>query len=117
MQIDIPRKEEGYRLRITMGAVDLTREQARAGVQRLLDAWPHLSNVAETWRADRATDDYFYNNGLSFVAIFSYDAGQDPLEGANQWMTWFLRKRAAQYHPDIYADPITVAQGPVDPQR
>jgi hypothetical protein len=116
MQIDIPRRIEGNRLRITMGAVDLTREQARAGVQGLLDAWPHLAGAASAWRDGRTTDDYFYNNALSFVAIFSYDRGQDPLAAANEWMAWFLRERVADYGPDIYADRITVVQGPVDPQ-
>ena len=117
LQIDIPRRQEGDRLRITMGAVDLTREQARAGVQGLLDAWPHLASASERWREDRTTDDYFYNNALSFVAIFSYEQGQDPLDGANQWMSWFVRERAAKYGRNIYADPITVLQGPVEPQR
>jgi hypothetical protein len=116
LNIEIPYKDEGDRLRITMGAVDLTREQARAGVQGLLDAWPHLAHAAETWRADRATDDYFYNNALSFVAIFSYDQGDDPIEAANQWMAWFVRERAAKYDPRLYADPITVRQGRVYPQ-
>jgi len=101
-----------------MGAVDLTREQqARAGVQALLDAWPHLTAAATAWREHRTTDDYFYNDALSFVAIFSYDRGQDPLDGADEWMTWFVRERAMKYHPKIYADPITVVQGPVEPQR
>jgi hypothetical protein len=117
LQIDIPRREEGDRLRITMGAVGLTREQARAGVQALLDAWPHLTDAATAWREDHTTDDYFYNNALSFVAVFSYPTGQDPLDGVNQWMSWFVRERAAKYHPKIYANPIQVMQGPVDPQR
>lgn len=117
LQIDIPRQDEGYRLRITMGAVDLTRELARAGVQAVLDAWPHLTGAATAWRQGRTTDDYFYNEGLSFVAIFSYDQGRNPLDAANEWMAWFVRERAAMYHPAIYADPIMVAQGPVDPQR
>jgi hypothetical protein len=117
LQIDVPRQEEGDRLRITMGAVDLTREQARAGVQALLDAWPHLAVAASRWREDRAADDYFFHNAMSFVAIFSYDQSQDPLEGANQWMSWFVRERVVTYHPKIYADPITVVQGPVDPPQ
>ena len=103
-------------MRITMGAVDLTREQARAGVQALLDAWPHLQTAAIRWREGCTTDDYFYNNALSFVAVFSYDQGLDPLDGVNQWMAWFVRERAAKYGPAIYADPITVVQGPVDPR-
>lgn len=115
LQIEVPRDREGYRLRVTMGTVDLTREQARAGVQRLLDAWPHLASAATAWREDRTTDDYFCNDALSYVAIFSYDQGQDPLDGANRWMTWFVRERAVKYHPKIYADPITVSQGPVPP--
>ena len=42
----------------------------------------------------RTTDDYFYKNALSYVAIFFYGHSQDPLAGANEWMTWFVRERA-----------------------
>ncbi|MFF5079419.1 hypothetical protein ACFY36_20365 [Actinoplanes sp. NPDC000266] len=112
LQFDIPYASEGSRLRITMGAVDLTREQARAGVQALLDAMPHLANAAAAWRSGRTTDDCFYNQMMSYVVIYSYEQGQDPLAAANQWISDFLRDQAAAYGPDIYADPITTAQGP-----
>jgi hypothetical protein len=117
LQIDIPRGAEGNRLRIVMGGVGLTREGARAGVQGLLDAWPHLAEAAAKWRAARTTDDYFFNNALSFVAIFPYEPDQDPLDGVNQWMAWFLRERAWTYNANIYADPIRVVQGVVQPER
>jgi hypothetical protein len=116
LQIDIPRKAEGDRLRIVMGGVGLTRDEARAGVQGLLDAWPYLANAAAKWRAERTTDDYFYNEALSFVAIFPYAPDQDPVDGANQWMAWFLRERARAYDPNIYADPIRVTEGVVQPE-
>ncbi|XVV10917.1 hypothetical protein ACQP2X_39680 [Actinoplanes sp. CA-131856] len=117
MQIDIPRTDEGNRLRIVMGAVGLTREEARAGVQGLLDAWPHLAEAAATWSAGHTTDDYLYNNALSSVAIFAYEPHQDPLDGANQWMAWFVRERARKYDPKIYVDPIGVTQGVVEPEH
>jgi hypothetical protein len=61
-----------------MGGVGLTRDEARTGVQGLLDAWPYLANAAANWRAERTTDDYYYNDMLSFVAIFPYGPDQDP---------------------------------------
>lgn len=66
-----------------IGEGDLTREQAHARVQALLDHRPALAAAAATWRAG-AKDDVVYAVPFTWT-IYEYPAGQDPRVAALAW--------------------------------
>jgi hypothetical protein len=48
-------------VRPTFGGSGLSSDEARAGVQRVLDAWSRLARIADAWRRGITEDSVSYN--------------------------------------------------------
>ncbi len=72
----------------TIGPGELTREQALAEIQSILDRSAPLSRefaaTAETWRRG-AKDDTVYLGPFSWT-VYEYEHGDDPRRGALVWL-------------------------------
>lgn len=87
MQIELV--PEDMLARPLIGPGGLTREQAHAEVQSLLDRAPALATVAATWRRG-AADDTVYAGPFTWT-IYPYPAGDDPRRAALEWLEDFVR--------------------------
>lgn len=81
MQIELV--AEDLLVRPMIGPGGLTREQAHAEVQGLLDRLPALADTAAIWRRG-AKDDTVYRDVFTWT-IYEY-AGEDPRPGAIVWL-------------------------------
>ncbi|ABW10903.1 hypothetical protein Franean1_4367 [Parafrankia sp. EAN1pec] len=82
MQVEIA--TEDHLLRPMYGLGGLTRAQARAEVQSILDELPTLAPIAEVRRRDHAKDDTAFCNQRMWT-VYTY-AGTDPLPAARAWL-------------------------------
>ncbi|MEX5713275.1 hypothetical protein AB1484_34870 [Parafrankia sp. FMc6] len=87
MQVEIAMDD--HLLRPVYGLGGLTRDQARAKVQSILDELPTLAPIAEVWRRDHAKDDTVFGNQLMWT-VYTY-AGTDPLPAALKWLEDFTQ--------------------------
>ncbi|MFE5332580.1 hypothetical protein ACFRCG_40000 [Embleya sp. NPDC056575] len=72
-----------------IGPGGLTREQARAEIQSLLDRTAALAPIAAKWRQG-AADDTVYAGAFTWT-IYSHPAGEDPRRAALEWLEDFAR--------------------------
>lgn len=75
---------EDMLVRPMIGPGGLTRAQAHAEVQGLLDRLPALADTAAIWRRG-AKDDTVYRGVLTW-AIYEYPDGEDPRRAAIVWL-------------------------------
>ncbi len=92
LQVDVPMVDEGRLLRATLGGSGLSRAEARAGVQRVLDAGRTLARIAEAWRREQTGD--WMSHNLSTWTIYSYPAGDGAHEAAVAWLRVLSRTGA-----------------------
>jgi hypothetical protein len=71
-------------IRPMIGPGGMTREQAHAEVQGLLDRHPPLAPAAATWRQG-AKDDTVYHGPLIWC-IYEHPDGEDPRRAALVWL-------------------------------
>jgi hypothetical protein len=76
----------------TYGEGGLTREQAHAEIQTILDKaaplTPGLAQAAQTWRRGAKKDTVY--NGLFTWTIYEYPDGTDPHDGATAWLEDYI---------------------------
>lgn len=75
---------EDLLVRPMIGPGGLTREQALAEVQSILDRSPALAQVAGVWRRG-AKDDTVYLGPFTWV-VYSHPEGEDPRRAAMVWL-------------------------------
>jgi hypothetical protein len=82
MQVELV--PEDCQIRPLIGPGGLTREQAAAEIQSILDGHPVLAEIAATWRGG-ATDDTVYAGPFTWT-IYEHPDGEDPRRGALVWL-------------------------------
>lgn len=90
MQVEL--KPEDALLLPLVGAGDMTRDEARAQVQSLLDratqVRPEFEYLATLWRNDEADDDAV-GAGPFIWTIYEYDVAEGPRKAAHEWLSDF----------------------------
>lgn len=74
-------------VRPLVGAGGMSREQAHAEVQALLDRLPHFATQAAIWR--RGAKDNTVYAGPFIWCLYEHPEGDDPRRGAVSWLEDF----------------------------
>jgi hypothetical protein len=86
MQVEIVPADAMARPMIGPGG--LTRDEAHAEIQSILDRAPQLAAIAKTWRRG-AADDTVYAGPFTWT-IYEHPDGEDPRRAALVWLEDFV---------------------------
>lgn len=82
--------DQDLRYEPQIGTGGMTREQAHAEVQDLLDeGGAPLRAIAESWRGGAKDDTVYAESGLMIWTIYEHPDGEDPRRAALAWLEDF----------------------------